>query len=70
MLAEPVNRFMSRDPRTVAPDALVAAAVRLMETRSPGAVTSLVVIEGERPVGIIHLHDCLRAEAAGPAASS
>ncbi len=64
LLGEPVSRFMSRAPRTIAPDALVAAAVREMEARRPGAVTNLVVVEGGRPVGIIHLHDCLRAEAA------
>jgi arabinose-5-phosphate isomerase len=70
VLAEPVSRFMSHHPRTIGPDALVAAAVRLMEDRRPGAVTSLVVVEEERPVGIIHLHDCLRAEAAtGPSPS-
>ncbi len=64
LLGEPVARFMSRAPRAIAPDALVAAAVREMEARRPGAVTNLVVVEGGRPVGIIHLHDCLRAEAA------
>ncbi len=68
-LTEPVNRFMSRTPRTVGPDALVAQAVRIMEDRRPGAVTSLVVIEQDRPVGIIHLHDCLRAEGASDTAS-
>jgi len=62
-LAEPVRRFMSGAPRTVEPDALVASAVRLMEERRPGAVTSLVVVEDGRPVGIIHLHDCLRVGA-------
>jgi arabinose-5-phosphate isomerase len=64
-LKEPVETFMSRAPRTIAPDALVAAAVRLMEERRPGAVTSLVVVEADRPVGIIHLHDCLRVDGAG-----
>lgn len=61
-LKEPVARFMSSAPRVIAPDALVAAAVRLMEERRPGAVTSLVVVEADRPVGIIHLHDCLRVD--------
>jgi len=65
VLGERVDRFMAKRPRTIGPDALVAAAVRLMEARRPGPVTSLVVVEGEHPVGIIHLHDCLRAE--GPA---
>ena len=53
---------MSRDPATIDPDALVAAAVRAMEERPQGAITALVVLGGDRrPVGIIHLHDCLRS---------
>jgi arabinose-5-phosphate isomerase len=55
---------MTATPRTVAPDALVATAVRRMEAREPGPVTSLVVVEGDRPVGILHLHDCLRVDPA------
>jgi len=53
---------MSRSPSTVAPDALVARAVRLMEDRPPGPITALVVIDDDRrPLGVLHLHDCLRA---------
>ncbi len=61
-LGLPVGRFMSRHPRTVDPEALVGAAVRLMEARQPGPVTSLVAVEAGRPVGILHLHDCLRVD--------
>jgi len=67
VLEEPVVRSMNRSPRTIAPDALVAAAVRLMEAPRPGAVTSLIVVEGDHPFGVIHLHDCLRAETPDPA---
>ena len=63
-LRQPVTLFMTHGPRSIDPDALVAAAVRLMEERRPGAVTSLVVVEAGAPVGILHLHDCLRAESA------
>lgn len=53
---------MTREPLTIAPDALVAAAVRAMEERPAGPVTALVVVDGERrPAGVLHLHDCLRA---------
>lgn len=53
---------MTGTPATIAPDALVAAAVRQMEERPGGPVTALVVTgpKGE-PVGVLHLHDCLRA---------
>lgn len=53
---------MTREPSTIARDALVAAAVRRMEERPAGPITSLVVVDGDRvPVGVLHLHDCLRA---------
>jgi len=63
-LEEPVSRYMSRTPRTIDPEASIAAAVREMETRRPGPVTSLVVVQGAKPLGILHLHDCLRIEPA------
>ncbi len=53
---------MGRSPSTIAPDALVAAAVRMMEERPGGPITALVVVDGDRrPLGVLHLHDCLRA---------
>jgi arabinose-5-phosphate isomerase len=53
---------MSRTPSTITPDALVASAVRLMEDRPAGPITALVVIDAKnRPLGVLHLHDCLRA---------
>jgi arabinose-5-phosphate isomerase len=52
---------MSVKPSTVAPDALVASAVRAMEERPEGPITALVVVDdGRRPLGVLHLHDCLR----------
>ena len=60
-LEAPVAGFMTRAPRTVAPTAPVAEAVRLMEDPARGFVTSLVAVdEAGKAVGIIHLHDCLR----------
>ena len=53
---------MSRTPSTITPDALVASAVRLMEDRPAGPITALVVVDAnQRPLGVLHLHDCLRA---------
>ncbi len=53
---------MNRTPSTIARDALVAAAVRAMEERPAGPITALVVLDDARqPIGVLHLHDCLRA---------
>ncbi len=61
VLALPVAEVMNRHPRTIAGDALVAAAVRAMEENEPGPITALVVVDAEgRPSGVLHLHDCIR----------
>ncbi|TMQ67239.1 MAG: KpsF/GutQ family sugar-phosphate isomerase [Candidatus Eisenbacteria bacterium] len=59
-LAQAVEKVMSRAPRSIEADALIAQAVRKMEENEGGAITSLVVLDpGGRPLGVIHLHDCL-----------
>jgi arabinose-5-phosphate isomerase len=61
-LRRPVAEFMTREPRTIEPEELVARAIQRME--EPGRrITSLVVVarSGPRPVGVLHLHDCLDA---------
>jgi arabinose-5-phosphate isomerase len=53
---------MTGSPTTITDDVLVAAAVRLMEERPQGPITALVVVDdASRPIGVLHLHDCLRA---------
>jgi arabinose-5-phosphate isomerase len=48
--------FMTADPKTIGPDALVADALTLFDEYR---ITSLFVVEGGRkPVGLIHIHDC------------
>jgi arabinose-5-phosphate isomerase len=57
---------MSRKPATIGKDALVATAVRAMEERAAGPITALVVVDDRRrPIGVLHLHDCLRASPRG-----
>ncbi|MGR3467288.1 MAG: KpsF/GutQ family sugar-phosphate isomerase [Shimia sp.] len=51
------GEVMSPNPRTIAPWALAEAAVQAMNERK---ITSLFVTEKARPVGLIHIHDCLR----------
>src|SRR5438093_2071655 len=56
------GQVMSSTPTTIAPDALVASAVRIMEDRPQGPITALVVVDEKgRALGVLHLHDCLRA---------
>ncbi len=59
LLAEPVAGVMTRGPRTIRPRALASEALGLMNARS---ITALFVLDDAgRPVGLIHIHDCLRA---------
>lgn len=57
LLSMTVDQVMTHDPKTIDPDMLAASALTLVNASS---ITSLMVVEGERPVGIIHLHDLLR----------
>ncbi len=50
----------TREPKTIRADELAAKALDLMETWQ---ITSLAIVdEGGRPIGIIHMHDILRAK--------
>ena len=56
--------IMTAKPRTIRASALAAEAVSFMNTSSPPFLCVFVVDEAgppERPVGILHMHDCLRA---------
>ncbi len=58
--SQPVASVMSRSPKTIEADALIAHAVRRMEENEGGAITSLVVLDAAgAPAGVLHLHDCL-----------
>jgi arabinose-5-phosphate isomerase len=53
--------IMSESPKTIPPETLAAAALQKMESHS---ITSLLVCDdeaGENLIGIIHLHDLLKA---------
>ena len=52
--------IMTKNPKTTSPDTLVAEAVNIMNNTGKG-ITQLFVIENNKPIGVIHMHDCLRA---------
>lgn len=47
--------FMTPHPKTIARDALVDEALGLFDEHR---ITALFVVDGERPVGVLHIHDC------------
>ncbi len=56
ILDTPVEAVMTRTPRTIAPDALVAEALELISRK----ISALLVVEGGEVVGIVHFHDMMR----------
>jgi arabinose-5-phosphate isomerase len=58
LLGRRASEIMTGAPRTIQPHALAAEAIRVM---NECAITVLFVVERRRPVGALHLHDCLRA---------
>ncbi|WP_020590787.1 KpsF/GutQ family sugar-phosphate isomerase [Kiloniella laminariae] len=58
ILAMTAEDVMTASPKTTRPAALAAEALGQMNESS---ITSLFVTDNQRPVGIIHIHDCLRA---------
>ncbi len=59
LLGRKAEEIMHRRPITTPPAALAAEALGLMNR---SAITALFVIDAERrPIGFLHLHDCLRA---------
>jgi arabinose-5-phosphate isomerase len=53
-----VDAVMTAAPKTVRPDQLASEALQILNSSK---ITALIVVEAERPVGIVHFHDLLRA---------
>ena len=58
LLHKTVNDIMNPSPKTVAPTMLVSEALNFLNEKK---ITSLFVIESGKPVGVVHVHDFLRA---------
>lgn len=61
LLSMTVDEVMTPDPKTIEPSLLAAAALQIVNSSS---ITTLMVVENRKPVGIVHLHDLLRIGAA------
>jgi arabinose-5-phosphate isomerase len=61
LLRSTVEAIMSPAPKTIRPQALAAEALgRMNAPQRP--ITSLFVVDDEkRPLGVVHIHDLLRA---------
>ena len=57
MTAE-VDDVMTKNPKTIRGDMLASEALEILNSSK---ITALIVAEADKPVGIVHLHDILRA---------
>jgi arabinose-5-phosphate isomerase len=65
LMTRKAGEVMTRGPRTIGPEALAGEALAVMNERK---ITCLLVTEtdtgtdtGRHAIGILHVHDCLRA---------
>lgn len=56
ILEEKAIDLMTRNPKTITPDAMSAEALKIMHDKK---ITNLFVLENKKPVGVIHIHDLL-----------
>ena len=58
LLAQKTSEIMTKRPKTVQPAMLASAALEVINS---SRITALFVVEKGKPVGIVHVHDLLRA---------
>ena len=59
IMLKAASDIMNKSPITATEDMLAAEALNIMNSTGKG-ITQLFVIKNEEPVGVIHLHDCLK----------
>lgn len=52
-----VDDIMTRTPKTIDPDTLTGEAIAILDENR---ISALVVVEANKPVGIVHFHDLLK----------
>jgi arabinose-5-phosphate isomerase len=58
LIDQPVEEIMTREPKTVRPDQLASEALEILNASQK---TQLIVAEQGKPIGVVHVHDLLRA---------
>lgn len=58
LIGKRTGEVMTKGVATINPEMLASVALGIMNVR---AITNIFVTKADRPVGILHVHDCLRA---------
>ena len=56
ILEDKAFNLMTKNPKTINPEAMTAEALKIMHDKK---ITNLFVVENNKPVGVIHIHDLL-----------
>ena len=60
VMSKKVTEVMTRNPKTIAPELMAVEALNLMNNTGKGITQLFVIDTNNKPVGVIHIHDCLR----------
>lgn len=58
LLSKTAENVMTKNPKVISPEAMASEAVRIMHDKK---ITNLFAVENGKPVGVIHIHDCLNS---------
>ncbi|HEY0218465.1 MAG TPA: CBS domain-containing protein, partial [Afipia sp.] len=58
LMTASVDEVMTKNPKTIGSDMLASEALEILNASQ---ITALLVTHGKTPIGIVHLHDILRA---------
>ena len=58
LMRRSASEIMTPSPYTVSRDCRIGDAIKLMNERK---ITALLIAEDEKPIGLVHMHDCLRS---------
>lgn len=56
LLSKTAESVMTKNPKVISPQSLASEAVKIMHEKK---ITNLFAVENGKPVGVIHIHDCL-----------
>ena len=61
IMGKKASDVMTKNPKIIAPDVMAVEALNMMNNTGKGITQLFVLDDDKKPIGIIHIHDCLRA---------
>ena len=58
ILSEKAVNLMTKNPKVLSKDVMVSEALRVMHDKK---ITNIFIVENKKPIGVIHIHDCLNS---------